>query len=467
MATTAAAIETWTSAAIGDTRRAKAFHWLVSVATIAVLALLLDLHHPSEGAAQLGAWVVACLLADLMYVRIRRGISLSMSLPVVLAAALLYSPAVTALIAFLGSLDPREIRGKTSIDRILFNRSQVALSAAAASVAIHLISRGAWDWPLVVAACGVGLVADSVVNVVLVATSTVLSGRAGMKEIVVGLWGSEPAASLGLYLSMCLVAPLLALIYRDWGAWALLACTAVLMPIRVALARIQALGASGDLIKIRDAELASANAGALAGRRDERLILAGDLHDEVLPALFKVHLMGEVLKQDLASGRLLDLDDDLPELLEATTTAQDAVRRVVGDLRSARTAIRNVARAIRTYADQIESDGGPTIELSLCDMECADRSGLVIVQVAREALVNSSKYSAARRIRVRLTCGSGDVAELVVTDDGRGFDPEDVDKDSHFGLQLMAERVEAVGGSVLVTSSPGAGTTIAASIPLA
>jgi len=94
-----------------------------------------------------------------------------------------------------------------------------------------LISPGAWDWPLVVAACGVGLVADSVVNVVLVATSTVLSGRAGMKEIVVGLWGSEPAASLGLYLSMCLVAPLLALIYRDWGVWALLACTAVLMPI--------------------------------------------------------------------------------------------------------------------------------------------------------------------------------------------------------------------------------------------
>ena len=68
---------------------------------------------------------------------------------------------------------------------------------------------------------------------------------------------------------------------------------------------------------------------------------------------------------------------------------------------------------------------------------------------------------------MRLTCGSDDVAELTVSDDGRGFDPEEVDKNSHFGLQLMAERVEAVGGSVLVTSSPGAGTTIAASIPLA
>ena len=153
--------------------------------------------------------------------------------------------------------------------------------------------------------------------------------------MLTSLWGAEPAASLGLYASTCLIAPLLALIFREWGVWALLACTSVLVPVRVALAQIQSLGATGELVRIRDAEIASAKDSARAGRRDERLILAGDLHDEVLPALFKVHLMGEVLKQDLASGRLLDLDDDLPELLDATTAAQEAVRRVVGDLRSA------------------------------------------------------------------------------------------------------------------------------------
>jgi signal transduction histidine kinase len=59
------------------------------------------------------------------------------------------------------------------------------------------------------------------------------------------------------------------------------------------------------------------------------------------------------------------------------------------------------------------------------------------------------------------------VAELTVSDDGIGFDPESVDKDGHFGLQLMAERTQAVGGTVLVTSVPGAGTTIEATIPLA
>jgi signal transduction histidine kinase len=467
MATTATqSAASATSAALGDSGWAKAFHWTTSAVTILGLAVLLETHHPRENAAEIGAWILACLLADLMYVRIGRSITLSMSLPVVLAAALLHSPAVTALIAFLGSLDPREIQGKSSVERILFNRSQVAISAATASLAIHAFAPGVSDWPPIVAACAIGLVADSTVNVALVATSTVLSGRAGWKQVIVGLWGSEPLASLGLYLSACLIAPLLALIYRDWGSWALLACTAVLMPIRVALSRMQALGASGEIIRIRDAEIASATESVLDGRRDERFTLAGDLHDEVLPALFKVHLMGEVLKQDLASGRLLDLDDDLPELLQATSSAQEAVRRVVGDLRTPRTAIRDVARAIRGHADQLEEEGGPSIDLRLVDVDCPDRVGVVIVQVAREALVNSCRYSSARRIQISLTGESDGVVELTIQDDGRGFNLDDVDKLKHFGLQLMNERVEAVGGNLCVTSAPGRGTTITARIPV-
>ena len=466
MATTAAPSSA-TSAALGDSRSARIFHWAIAIVTLGGLALVIESHPPHGSTLELGAWVLACLVADLMYVRIGRSITLSMSLPVVLAAAILHPPGITALIAFLGSLDPREIRGQSTFERILFNRSQVALSAASASLVIHLVAPGVWDWPLVVAACAAGLVADCIVNVALVVWSTVLSGRARWREVLIGLWGAEPAASLGLYASTCVIAPLLALIYRDWGAWALLACTSVLVPLRVALARIQSLDATGDLVRIRDAELASANASALAERRDERLTLAGDLHDEVLPALFKVHLMGEVLKQDLASGRLLDLDDDLPGLLDATTAAQNAVRRVVGDLRAARAAIRSVSRAIRSHADQLDGDGKPKIELGLYDIRCSDRSALVLVQVAREALVNGSRYSDARRIRVDLRAVDDMWVELKIADDGCGFAPDQIDLTSHFGLQLMRERVEAIGGQLSICTAPGLGTTVVARVPIA
>ncbi len=68
-------------------------------------------------------------------------------------------------------------------------------------------------------------------------------------------------------------------------------------------------------------------------RRDERLSVAAGLHDEVLPLLYKVHLMGQVLKQDLSSGRLFDLEDDLPELLGATEEASRAMQSLIGSLR--------------------------------------------------------------------------------------------------------------------------------------
>ena len=281
-----------------------------------------------------------------------------------------------------------------------------------------------------------------------------------------GVWGAEPIASLGIYASTCLIAPLLAHVYVDWGAWALVTCTAVLVPLRTALARIQSLGATTELIRVRDAEIASVNESALAGRRDERLTLAGDLHDEVLPALFKVHLMGEVLKQDLASGRLLDLDDDLPELLEATSDAQDAIRRVVGDLRTARSAVRDVSRTIRSLADQLETDADLRIRLRLSEIATSDRSALVLVQVAREALVNSSRYSGAELVEVELRDRRDGFAELTVRDDGCGFEMGRVDASRHFGLQLMRERVEAIGGSLSIESYQGIGTSVVAWIPL-
>jgi signal transduction histidine kinase len=466
MATAATYDLTQTSNALEDSARAKIFHWAVAGATLIGFAVALEQHPPRSDLGGIGAWILACLLADLMYVRIGRSITLTMSLPVVLAAALLYPPVTTAIIAFLGLLETDELRGKSSIQRSLFNRSQVALSAASASLMIHVVAPGITEWPLVAVACALGLVADCVVNITLVSISTVLSRRASCKQVLLGFWGAEPGASLGIYASTCLIGPLLAHVYEDWGAWALLTCTAVLVPLRTALVRIQSLGATTELIRVREAEIDSVNESALAGRRDERLTLAGDLHDEVLPALFKVHLMGEVLKQDLASGRLLDLDDDLPELLEATSKAQDAVRRVVGELRTARSAVRDVARTIRSLADQLENDAELSIRLRLCELESGERSALVMVQVAREALVNSSRYSGATLIEVELRDCRDGFAELTIRDDGRGFDLGRVDTARHFGLQLMKERVEATGGRLSVESSPGTGTSVLARIPL-
>jgi len=79
-----------------------------------------------------------------------------------------------------------------------------------------------------------------------------------------------------------------------------------------------------------------------------------------------------------------------------------------------------------------------------------------------EALQNAAKYAEASRAVVRLRRDDGDLA-FEVEDDGNGFDPEATPRGS--GLQNMVDRVEALGGSLEVTSEVGTGTTIAGQIP--
>ena len=79
-----------------------------------------------------------------------------------------------------------------------------------------------------------------------------------------------------------------------------------------------------------------------------------------------------------------------------------------------------------------------------------------------EALQNVAKYAGAGHATVRLAQANG-LLTFEVTDDGRGFDPAAAERGS--GLQGIADRLAALGGTLTVRSAPGAGTTIAGSLP--
>jgi signal transduction histidine kinase len=78
-----------------------------------------------------------------------------------------------------------------------------------------------------------------------------------------------------------------------------------------------------------------------------------------------------------------------------------------------------------------------------------------------EALQNVAKYAEATSARIRLSSNDGLAFEI--RDDGRGFDPTATSLGS--GLQGIADRLAATGGTLDVRSSPGRGTTIAGRIP--
>jgi signal transduction histidine kinase len=469
MATTTASgdLQNPTTRGTDDSFAIRIFQWASSLAILVFLGLLVMSERADlDGSLpEIALWTFVALAADLMLVRVGKGVTLTMSLPVSLAAALLFPPAFAAIVAFVGCLDPMEVRGESSVSRAIFNRSQVALATTAAAFVFRISDVNPAAWPAIAMWSLLALAADFAVNAAFVVPTIVLRGGASPLTAVRLLFGSAPADSTVLYVSMGLVAPLIAAIYLAAGGWGLLFCLVPLALARGGLVRAERLHEAKERVATKDEALRRTTESVGEERRDERIALAGELHDEVLPPLFKVHLMGQVLKEDLDAGRLLDLDSDLPELLAATAESQAAVRHVVNQLRRSSLGPEGLVRTVRLLAEHLQSSGAPPVDLFLEDLDGSDEALLVLYQVAREALTNAAKYSKAGRVTVRIWEEDHN-GRLIVSDTGVGFETSNVDLRNHFGLQLMKERVESRGGKLVVESRLGEGTTVAAKVPL-
>ena len=88
-----------------------------------------------------------------------------------------------------------------------------------------------------------------------------------------------------------------------------------------------------------------------------------------------------------------------------------------------------------------------------------------LYRIAQEALRNAVKHAQADRVDVTMNADL-EFLELEVRDFGRGFDPVAGERRSGLGLASMEERVRLVGGEIVISSSPGHGTTIQVRVPL-
>jgi two-component system sensor histidine kinase DegS len=287
---------------------------------------------------------------------------------------------------------------------------------------------------------------------------------APLGEEVIGILGGQPVPFLLSYISFGLAAVLLAVVYLVAGNWALLA-----FMIPVLLAR-QVFVENSRLLDMREAIVEKSRAlltvaGKIADeRREERLAVAAGLHDELLPPLYKVHLMGQVLRQDLAMGRLLNLEDDVPELLSATEQASEATQGLIRDLRHSRLGPDGLLGTIHSLIRDVETAFPGRIQLEVEDVGGSPIVQLLAYQILREALRNAVRHAHASLIQVSLSREGSDM-RITVEDNGQGFDPESVDADRHFGLLLIRERVELAGGVLNVRSRIGEGTRIIARLP--
>ena len=410
-------------------------------------------------------WLVVVAIADMRPLPLWGSLEVALSFPVLLAAALVFPSPVACFLGLIGPLDRREIRREIPLLRSLLNRSVIALSVLSASLTFRALGGDLTNWPWVAAPVLAALLVDVAVNATLVTIGVHLfSGLAHLAILREMTGGQEQAYFLTGYLAFGLLALLLATLHLEAGLWSPLAFGVPLFLARRMFVYWRRAGeASADSLNKQRA-LITITERIADERREERLAMAADIHDEVLQPLYQVHLMGQVLKQDLASGRLLQLEEDLPELLRAADAANEAIRQLLRETRDSPLGARGLERTLELLAEQLRRVTGAAIVLEIEGIDGSPLTQLVVYQIAREALTNAARHADASTIRLSLRVADGHL-RLVVRDDGHGL-RGDVISRSHFGLDLMRERAEMIGGTLVIDSSP-VGVTVVASIPLA
>jgi len=143
----------------------------------------------------------------------------------------------------------------------------------------------------------------------------------------------------------------------------------------------------------------------------------------------------------------------------------ESLRQIAHSIRSTTAVARPVADAVEAELVALESATGIEGELEAeGDLaSLSDSQKIVLFRVVQEALSNVRKHSGAGRVSVVLRSRRTFVY-LTVADDGCGFDPRGLDA-GRLGLAGISERVRLLGGAVEIETTPGAGTTVRATLP--
>jgi signal transduction histidine kinase len=91
---------------------------------------------------------------------------------------------------------------------------------------------------------------------------------------------------------------------------------------------------------------------------------------------------------------------------------------------------------------------------------------LQLLRITQEALTNIRKHASADRVDVEIAACDGQIVATII-DDGVGFDPESMRRSPfpRFGLTIMHERAESVGGNLVIESAPAEGTRVRIELP--
>jgi signal transduction histidine kinase len=300
-----------------------------------------------------------------------------------------------------------------------------------------------------------------------------LYGLYPLMIMTLGWWGMVPVVGVTVLMGLAL---------GGWGSGQAFLTNLLASAGLAALiaAFVSAISRQSEQRRAALAELAAtraelADASRQSGVVAERERLARELHDTVAQSFISVVTQLESAEQSLESGNTAGIAQARTSVLKARETARTSLEELRRSVRALRPDLLESSSLPQALAELVRrwslGSGGVAAELRTTGRPVAlhPDAELALLRSAQEALTNVGRHAQASRVVVTLSYLE-DVVSLDVDDDGVGFlaaEPSmaGLRADGGFGLIGMRERLTAAGGTLAVESTPGHGTTIAASVP--
>ena len=209
---------------------------------------------------------------------------------------------------------------------------------------------------------------------------------------------------------------------------------------------------------------------------EERERIGRELHDDLAQVIAYIHMQVQTALLQLKNGNVDEAQDDLGKLVKISQRAYADVRRTILGIRTReyQPTVNFFAELERFLGMQHQRYGLET-QMSLpedwLDSPFAPEVETQLLRIIQEALNNVCKHAGVDNVLLLFT-QHAQGAQVIIEDKGCGFaavQPQAASTegpDSHFGLSIMRERAERVGGTLEVRSTPGDGTQVIVWVPL-
>ncbi len=227
--------------------------------------------------------------------------------------------------------------------------------------------------------------------------------------------------------------------------------------------RSRRLAETAEALRRSEAKLREVAGRAVEATEQERQRIARELHDSTGQTLTAIRMSLQVIETTLEPGSAARAQiDDLESLLDETI---DEVRRIAMALHPAALDRLGLIEALSELCSGVSNRAGLDVEFSEVHIPDDLPAGVATssFRLVQECLTNAVRYAEAELVLVEITY-KNDTLEISVSDDGRGFDPEQTT--AGLGLRGMHDRVAMLGGTLSINSAAGRGTEVKAVIPV-